>query len=203
MRSEATQRALLGSARELFGARGFAGTSLEEVVRHAGLTKGALYHHFAGKEALFLAVFEEVERDLAADVKAVAKQHTEPRERLRAGCHAFLQACLDRTVQQVVLLDAPSVLSWDKWRAIDSGHFAAMVRRGIEATVPEELRHASHIAPRVQVLRGALTEAALLVARSEDQAAMLAVVLDAVDDVLFHGVLPADVPALEVGAGSS
>ena len=201
LRSESTQRALLHSARELFGARGFAGTSLGEVVQHAGVTKGALYHHFIGKEALFLAVFEEVERDLVIDLRQAAAEQSDPRERLRVGCRAFLKACLNPVVQQIMLLDAPAVLGWETWREIDSCHFAALLRSGLEAALPGPHQEAL-VVSRVQILRGALTEAALLVARSEDQPATLAAVLDTIDDAMFRGVLsPAEAP-LRVAAGS-
>src|SRR5438067_13352134 len=109
--SEATRAALIGAARELFAARGYGAVATEEIVRAAGVTRGALYHHFAGKMELFEAVYEEVERELLESIAASAvAEATDPVQVLRAGARGFFTACEDPAVQRIALIDAPSVL---------------------------------------------------------------------------------------------
>src|SRR2546423_14950594 len=112
----ATGAHLVGTARELFAARGYADVATEEIVRAAGVTRGALYHHFRGKEDLFRAVFEEVERDLTERIAQVAFAEQDPWKLIRAGAAAFLDACLEPEAQRIALMDAPSVLGWEEWR---------------------------------------------------------------------------------------
>ena len=196
-RSEATRRALVLAGRDLFGERGFAAAPLDEVVRRASVTKGALYHHFENKEALFLAVFEDVEAGLVRDVLVAASSGHQPRQRLRAGVRAFVIACQDPTVQRIVLQDAPAVLGWDVWRAVDSCHFSALLREGITASTTPDQRAHRPVDVLTQVLRGALNEAAQMAGRSDDPE-LLAAVLDVLDDLL-DGLLPGTRP-VQVGA---
>src|SRR5258708_37219065 len=117
LRSEATRQALVRSARALFGARGYADVGTEEIVRAAGVTRGALYHQFRDKTDLFAAVAEEVEAEIADRIAAgAATEATEPMDVLRAGARLFLDACAEPEVERIVLLDAPSVLGWQAWR---------------------------------------------------------------------------------------
>ena len=182
-RSEATRGALVLAARRLFGERGFAGTPLDEVVRDAGVTKGALYHHFPSKEALFLAVFEDVEQGLVQQVVAEAKSGADARARVRMGVRAFVIACQDPVVQRIVLQDAPAVLGWEVWRAVDSCHFSALLQDGLTKAMTEDQRRRRPVELLTQVLRGALTEAAQLAGRSDDPET-LATVLEIIDDLL-------------------
>src|SRR5881398_3481078 len=105
--AEATRAALIASARALFAERGYAAVSIEEIVRRARVTRGALYHHFEDKADLFRAVFERVQRLLDA-----ASSQPDPARHLEVGCHAFLDACAEPDVQRIVLLDGPAVLGW-------------------------------------------------------------------------------------------
>src|SRR4029077_16621223 len=110
-----TRAALIGAARELFAQRGYADVGTEEIVRAAGVTRGALYHHFEGKRELFEAVYVQIEVELAERIAAGALNAGEswaPLEAMRAGAEMFLDACTDAEVQQIVLLDGPSVLGW-------------------------------------------------------------------------------------------
>lgn len=200
-RSEATRGALVLAGRRLFGERGFAAAPLDEVVRSAGVTKGALYHHFPSKEALFLAVFEDVEQELVRGVLAAAKGGADGRARLRTGVRAFVIACQDPTVQRIVLQDAPAVLGWDVWRAVDSCHFSALLQDGLAAAMTEQQRESRPVDLLTQVLRGALTEAAQLAGRSTDPD-MLATVLEIIDDLL-DGLLPAAGDRVPVGVGAT
>ena len=191
-RSEATRGALVLAARRLFGARGFAGAPLDEVVREAGVTKGALYHHFPSKEALFLAVFEDVEQSLVDQVLVEAKGGADPRARVRMGVRAFVIACQDPVVQRIVLQDAPAVLGWEVWRAVDSCHFSALLQEGLTKAMTDEQRRRRPVELLTQVLRGALTEAAQLAGRDSNPET-LATVLEVIDDLL-DGLVPAQLP---------
>jgi AcrR family transcriptional regulator len=172
-RSEATRAALVAAARPLFAERGFAGVGTEEIVRAAGVTRGALYHQFADKRELFAAVFEQVEAEVTQRTAraAVASGAADPLAVLRVGAAAWLDACSEPEVQRIVLLDGPSVLGWDAWREIGMRYGLGLVenelREAIDAGVlePQPTRALAH------VLMGAIDEAALYVATAEDQAA--------------------------------
>ena len=114
-RSEATRAALIAAARRLFAERGYAGVGTEEIVRAAGVTRGALYHHFADKQDLFLAVFHQVQADLAA--ATTGSERGDALDLLIGALQQFLDASADNAdVQQVLLIDGPAVLGWDQWR---------------------------------------------------------------------------------------
>src|SRR5690606_8160720 len=119
----------------LFAERGYAGTATEEIVADAGITRGALYYHFADKADLFRAVFEELAAEVVARIDAAAAAARGGGASLRAGCHAWLDACLDPAVQRIVLLDGPSVLGWEEWRRIDARYGSRSLRRLIEAAM--------------------------------------------------------------------
>src|ERR1044071_9643614 len=110
-RTEATRGALIAAARPLFAERGYAGVGTEEIVRAAGVTRGALYHHFEGKKGLFEAVYERIEAALAPRIApgALAGGAKAPLDAMRAGAEMFLQACTEPEAQRIVLLDGPSV----------------------------------------------------------------------------------------------
>ena len=122
-RSEATRAALVAAARPLFADRGYAHVGTEEIVRAAGVTRGALYHQFRDKLELFAAVVEQLEQELAkrTGVAAMATQQPgapDPLAELRAGAEAWLEACTEPEIQRIVLLDGPAVLGWERWREI-------------------------------------------------------------------------------------
>src|SRR4051812_4771201 len=108
--TERTRAALIAAGRALFADRGFADTSTEELVRAAGVTRGALYHHFRDKRDLFEAVYEDVEQSLVAKIASSITTATDPLDVLRQGADAFLDACLDPAVRRIALLEGPSVL---------------------------------------------------------------------------------------------
>jgi AcrR family transcriptional regulator len=169
---EATTSALIAAAREMFAERGYAGVATEDVVRQAGVTRGALYHHFkAGKEELFRAVLVQVSAETAKRVAARALEQNDPWDALVVGIDEFLDACATRDVQRIVLLDGPAVLGWDLWRAIDQdyglGLVEAAVQRALDAgrLIPQPARALAH------VILGAVHEAAMVVAEAEDPAA--------------------------------
>src|SRR5690242_4108206 len=114
-----TRASLIAAGRTLFGSQGFADTSLDDITAAAGVTKGALYHHFAGKEALFEAVFEQVNREISEQV-APSFMEPDPWDALVAGCEATLDAHMEPDVRRIVLFDGRSVLPWDAAREIDA-----------------------------------------------------------------------------------
>jgi len=118
-RAADTREALIAAARSLFADPGFADAALETIVRDAGVTRGALYHHFDDKQALFRAVLEAIESEVAERMRSAAAEAADPWDQVRAACRAYLDACLERDVQRIVVLDAPSVLGWHTWCEID------------------------------------------------------------------------------------
>src|SRR5215208_4232549 len=131
-RSGATQGALITTARQLFAERGYANVGTEEIVRAAGVTRGALYHHFDGKGGLFRAVFEQVEAEISERLASEALSRSDPWEAMVAGLELFLDLCTDPEVQRIALLDAPSVLGWEVWREIEGRYGLGLMRLGLE-----------------------------------------------------------------------
>ena len=170
-RSEATRSALMSAARELFAERGYADVGTEEIVKAAGLTRGALYHHFGGKCELFEAVYEEIEREVSERIAADALSGADPVDALRAGARAFLEHCLEPEVQRIVLLDAPSVLGWERWREIGARYGLGLIEATLQAAMDAGEISPAPVKPLAHVLLGALDEAAMAVARAEDPAA--------------------------------
>ena len=117
-RSASTRARLIRAARRLFARNGYAAVGTEEIVRRAGVTRGALYHQFADKQDLFLAVYEQVEQDLTERVAATLGDVSSPFAALRAGIGVFLDACRTPEVQRIVLTDGPAVLGWERWREV-------------------------------------------------------------------------------------
>jgi len=183
--AEATRGALVRAARALFARKGYARTGTEEIVRRARVTRGALYHHFRDKQDLFAAVFDEVERALGAACRAAAEAAgSDPWARFRAGCHAYLDACLDAAVQQIVLLDAPVVLGWREWRRIDALHGLGLIEDGLRSMVERGLIARQPVEPLAHLLLGAITEAGMMIAGSKDVAAARRTVGRSLDHLL-------------------
>ncbi|HEX2038099.1 MAG TPA: TetR/AcrR family transcriptional regulator [Acidimicrobiales bacterium] len=165
-RSAATRAALLRAARRLFTEKGFFATGREEIAQAAGVTRGALYHHFAGKEELFRAVLEELEQEVLARVAEQAVKAADPLDQLAIGSAAYLDAAMDPAVQRICLLDGPSVLGWDTRQELAETYGMGLIRQ-----VLLEAMEAGHIErrpvePLAHVLMAGLHEAAMYVARS-------------------------------------
>jgi AcrR family transcriptional regulator len=169
-RTEATRAALIAAARPLFARRGYAGVGTEEIARAAGVTRGALYHHFDGKRELFEAVYEQIEIELAERIAsgALRANATSPLAAMKAGAEMFLRASTEPETQQVVLLDGPSVLGWDRWREIATEHGLGLIEATLAAAVEAGEIDSQPVRPLAHVLMGALDEAAMLVARADD-----------------------------------
>jgi AcrR family transcriptional regulator len=168
-RSEATVQQLLETARGLFATKGYAETSIEDIVSTAGVTRGALYHHFGGKADIFRAVVEHEAERLAQRLQRAALKEQDPWRQIEAGCLEFLDACLDPAVRQIGLLDAPAVLGWQELREIDLRHSLALLLQGLESAMAEGKLRRRPPAPLAHLLFGAMCEAGMLVARAEDR----------------------------------
>ena len=164
-----TKASLLFAARELFGARGFTDTSLDEVVARAGVTKGALYHHFRGKEDLFAAVYEQVQHEVSDRVVAEFLR-PDAWEALQLGCDLWIDAHLDASVQRIAMREARAVLGWEAVRNVES-RFGAVPLRGVLRRAVRQGRIAAFpLRPLALMLMGTLTEACFYVADADDQA---------------------------------
>jgi AcrR family transcriptional regulator len=169
--TEATRRALLDSAAEAFVDRGFADASLDEIARAARLTKGALYHHFAGKQDLFRAVFEEVEAEMIEAIRLAGAHESDPWRRLLRGIGAFLDACLTPRYRRIALEEGPTALGWDLWRQIDEHYALALVRAPLAHLMRVGVLRPQPLDLMARVLLAALTEAGMAVAAAPDRPA--------------------------------
>ncbi len=169
-RSDSTRAALTGAATALFAEHGFHGASAQQVVRRAGVTSGALYHHFGDKRGLFRAALEAVEQGLAERVAAAAGAGEDPWQRLELGVAEYLRACSEPEVRRIVLLDGPSVLGWEDWHAIDAAHHLRPLAAALAASMRAGLMERRPPVPLARVLLGALTEAGLAAADGPDGA---------------------------------
>jgi AcrR family transcriptional regulator len=188
-RTRATREALIAAARRLFADRGYAEVGTEEIVQVAGLTRGALYHQFGSKKELLAAVYERIEGEVAERIAAGALGASNPLEAMRAGIETALDACLEPEVQRIVFLDAPAVLGWERWREIGAQHGLGLIEGTLQAAIEAGSIKHQHVRPLAHVLMGALDEAAMLIARAEDPAAMRAEVSPTLQ-ALLDGLRP-------------
>ena len=173
-RTETTTAQLLEEARRLFAADGYNATSLDDVVAAAGVTKGALYHHFASKRDLFRAVFENEERALARVCHDAYQREADPWDGFYAGCTAFLEESLDPGVQRIAVLDGPAVLGWEVVREIERAYSLKMIESGLRQAIESGRIAKRPTGPLAHLLFGALCEGAMVVARtSGDQRAAM------------------------------
>ncbi len=171
-RSAATRTALIAAARGLFAEHGFAGVGTETIVRAAGVTRGALYHQFADKTELFEAVYEAIEEDISRRLgeRIAAAGASDPIDVMMLGADAWLDACAEQEVQQIVLLDGPAVLGWQRWREIGMRYGLGLVEGLLTHAIEVGRLPPQPVSPIAHVLVGALDEAGLYIARSEDPA---------------------------------
>jgi AcrR family transcriptional regulator len=182
--SEATRRKLVRVGRDLFARRGFADVPTEEIVRRAGVTRGALYHHFRDKRDLFAAVVEQVEQDVMERVGTAALAEADPWEQQRAAIGAYLDVCLEPAVQRIVLVDAPSVLGVVAWREIEARYGLGVVTAGLQSVMEAGYIDEQPVEPLAHLMLGALTEGGLMIARADDREAARAATGDAIDRIL-------------------
>jgi AcrR family transcriptional regulator len=172
-RAEATRTALITAGRDLFSERGYDDVGAEEIVRTAGLTRGALYHHFpTGKPALLEAIYERMEAESTERVAHIvldSDMHS-PLAAMKAGVASFLDECAEPGFQQIVLHDAPAVLGWERWREIAAANGLGLIEASLIAAIEAGEIRPLPVKPTAHLLLGALDEAAMLQARSTDPA---------------------------------
>jgi AcrR family transcriptional regulator len=167
--SEATRAKLVKVARRLFAKRGYAAVGTEEVVKKAGVTRGALYHQFEDKKDLFRTVFEQVEAEVSIDIATRAEaEASDPLDVLRTGTRLWMDACLDPEVRRIALLDAPAVLGFEEWREIVGRHVLGLLAAALQVAMDAGAIAPQPAMPLAHVITGALDAAALYVAESAD-----------------------------------
>ena len=167
-RRAATTEAILKAGRRLFGERGFAATTMDDIADAARVAKGAIYHHFATKEAVFEAVFDLVSRDLVAEIERATRTERDVLAAMVAGTQHYFAACAKGPTCQIILRDGPAVLGWERWREIDAEHFGGKFPRALAAAMDAGLIARQPIEPLSRLLLGAVTEAAVACAGRSD-----------------------------------
>jgi AcrR family transcriptional regulator len=167
--SAATRTALVKIARKFFAERGYADTATEDIVRRARVTRGALYHHFKDKQDLFKAVLHEEQLKVAAKCTEAAAKESDPWRALMTANEAFLEACLDPAVQQIILIDAPAVLGSEGFRQSDESYYLAGMKAAIEVSIAAGIIEKQPVEPLAHMIMGAMNEAARLIAHASDK----------------------------------
>ncbi|MEV4012902.1 TetR/AcrR family transcriptional regulator [Nonomuraea angiospora] len=182
-RGAATRDRVLAIATRLFADRGYDDTSIEVVLQESGLSRGALYHHYAGKDALFEAVLEATESAIGGKIRQAVRGITDPAAALRAGVLAWISLAGDPVIQRIVLIDAPAVMGWERWRAMEERYSFGMLKAALGATgaVPAEF-----LDLHAHMLLAAVNESALMVARGGDPTTAVAAVEDFLRRLLQH-----------------
>jgi AcrR family transcriptional regulator len=192
-RSAATQRALQTAARRLWGARGYEAVGTPEIAEAAGVTRGAMYHQYADKRALFRAVVDLVERDVIARLVAVvdASAPATPADALHVAADAWLEVAGEPEIRQLLLLDGPRVLGWAEFHAISLGSSLGMTEQLLTEAIGAGQLKPQPTRPLATIVLGALDEAAMSVANADDpdaeRAALRTVIHDMIDGLLVPG----------------
>lgn len=169
-RRETTREAIVVAAAALFGRVGFAATTIDEIAGVAGVAKGAVYHHFLSKEAVFEAVLQRTSAALAADLRAKVGQASNVLQMLTRGTEAYFEACAQGPTGRIILKDGPAVLGWARWREIDEEHFGRAIPQALAIAMDQGLIDRQPIIPLSRLLLGAVTEAAAACAASDNPA---------------------------------
>jgi AcrR family transcriptional regulator len=165
--SATTTRTLLAVAVEMFADRGYGAVGLDDVAQRSGLTRGAVYHHFGSKAGLFDAVVDQVQREVAERVSHAAARAGNLWDALVEGCHEFVRAGSDRRIHRIMLIDAPAVLGWQRWRELDAANSGRLLQEVLDELQAEGTIAPGLAAPAAHLLSGAMNEAVLWVAQSE------------------------------------
>jgi AcrR family transcriptional regulator len=180
----ATREQLIEVATGLFAERGYEETSIEAVLAAAGVSRGALYHHFAGKDALFEAVLEAVENGVTARLTAEITGAPDAVSAVESAALAWIEMAGEPVIQRIILSDAPSVLGLERWRAMNEEYSLGATRLLLQAVADEGRLSSDLVAPFALMLLGALDELAMAIARADDRAAALAAGRHAVRELL-------------------
>jgi len=171
VRGEATRAAIISAARVLFAERGYAAVGTTDVVKHAGATRGAMYHHFREKKDIFRAVFEQVQQESKAAITASMAAASNPWEAFVEGIRTFLDRCLDPGMAQISLVEAPAVLGWQEWHERTDRDSLGIIETGLRKGIKTGLVRGADAQLLARLLFGALAEAGLLLAHAQDPSA--------------------------------
>ncbi len=188
-RTAATRTRLLAAGRQLFASDGFAAVSTRAIVDAAGVTRGALYHHFGDKKGLFAAVYEEVEAELVSNIttRIVTAAPADPLAAMRIGARLFLEECSRPDVQRIGLIDAPAVLGWARWREVGMKYGLGVIEAMLAAAMSARVIPEQPLRPTAHILLGALDEAALFISLADEPGSALEQMC-AVCDRLISGI---------------
>lgn len=179
-----TRQRLLSVARRHFAREGYAGAATEAIVAEAEMTRGALYYQFRDKRDLFHAVVEEVAAELVERIGEAADEAATPVEAVVAGSRAFLAHATATDIRRILLIDAPTVLGWAEWRAIDARHGMGSLAEGLQACADARVIEARQVRPLTHLLSGALNEAALALSEKGADPALIPAAEDLIRAVL-------------------
>lgn len=157
---------LIEVARRFFTERGYAASSMEEIVAEANLTRGALYHHFRNKRGLFQAVMEAIQKEIGERVEAEASRSKNPWEQLSLGCRAFISSAIEPQTRRILLIDGPAVLGWEAWRSMDEQHSMRHLREQLQLLQEQGYLKRVPLDALTHFLSGALNESALWIAEN-------------------------------------
>lgn len=191
-RGRATREQLVEIATGLFAEHGYEATSIEAVLRAAQVSRGALYHHFAGKDALFEAAFEAVETDVARRLAEVLDGVGDPAGALRAGCLLWIELAGDPVVQRIVLIDAPSVLGWRRWRELEEQYALGGVKMLMRQVAESGRLPVRHADPFAHMLLASVNEIAIMITRADDPENAMKDGRAAVEELLDRLLPPGD-----------
>lgn len=169
-RSGSTRAALIDAGTRLFAQHGYAAVPAEQIAIEAGVTRGALYHHFGGKLGLFRAVFEELETTITTEVSGVIDNIPDQWTATMVGLGHFLDICGRPDVIRIALTDAPAVLGWQTWREIEATHGLGLITGNMQRLADAGLLREGPIDVTAQLMLSAIIEAALLIAHSPNPA---------------------------------
>ncbi len=161
VRRETTRSAIVAAAIDLFGHQGYDGSSIDAVAAAAGVAKGAVYHHFPNKRALFASAFDAVSADVAARVADISSDHRDGLGALQTGARVYFEACASAPTQRILLQDGPAVLGLAEWRSIDARHFGGQVRAALGFAMKQAVIRAQPLDAATTLVLGALQAAAI------------------------------------------
>jgi AcrR family transcriptional regulator len=205
--ADATRHDILMAGREIFSRHEYSEVSGLQICERAGVTRGALQHHFGSKFGLFMAVFESLQHDALLQIEEAIARHSEPWDQARAGVAAFLDACTQNDYQDIVLKEGPAAIGWERWREFDSDYYAPLVRALIDMLAPSGI--GEHAAAMMRAtLRGALIELSFAIADSDDPTLARREALAVIDELIryFRAVAsgraaPTPAPRSRIGVG--
>src|ERR1700744_3596400 len=199
---ESIRHHILASGREIFSRHPYSEVSDGQICKHAGITRGALQHHFGSKRGLFMSVFEGLQHGVFVRMTGAIGQHQEPWERVRAAIAALLDACAQPAYQTVVLREGPAAIGWERWLELDTAYYGELVQTIIDMLAPTGLGDGA-AGMLVATMRGALSELSFEIAQAVDKGLARRQALAIVDCLLssYRETLTNHIPTQPVSIG--